>query len=69
MQDIRQKMRDINTRDVDISGAEVSSFYFYLKTPGVIPFLSFKRDIFFFSSYFGTQPNWLVQDSYKSCCI
>lgn len=48
MQDIRQKMRDINTRDVDISGAEVSSFYFYLKTPGVIPFLSFKRDIYFF---------------------
>lgn len=40
MQDIRQKMRDINTRDVDISEAEIGSFYFYLKTPGVIPFLS-----------------------------
>lgn len=40
MQDIRQKMRNINTRDVDISGAEVGSFYFYLKTPGVISFLS-----------------------------
>lgn len=41
MQDIRQKMRDINTHDVDLNGAEVDSFYFYLKTWGVILFLSF----------------------------
>lgn len=41
MQDIRQKTQDINTRDVDINGAEVGSSYFYIKTPGVILFLSF----------------------------
>lgn len=40
MQDIRQKMRDINIRDVDINGDEVGSFYFYIKTLGVILFLS-----------------------------
>lgn len=30
MQDIRQKMRDINTRDVDISGAQWAAFIFTL---------------------------------------
>lgn len=68
MQDIRQKMRDINTHDVDINGAEVGSLYFYLKTPAVILFLSFSEGYLFFSSCFGTQPNWLVQNSYKSHC-
>lgn len=41
MQDIKQKMRDINTHDVDINVAKVGSFYFYLKTQCVIPFLSY----------------------------